>query len=141
MKTMYSERLYTVPGRSETETETVAKTVLATKTIKVVDDAGTPLPGAHIYDSAGNGSTTDVNGVATITETVGNINISFLGFKTLSYPFSAIPEVVQMQSAKTELDPVIVTAKKKSYFWPAVGIATAIGLALATGNQPQEVTL
>ena len=119
---------------------------MATKRILIVDNYGTPLPGANVVTGPGQGSITDFDGYATVN--VGNTNqqvqISYVGFKTQTIGFSNLPQKVVLQESIESLAPVVITAPKKKETdwakWLGVGIG-AIGLlaALSGNDEPQEV--
>lgn len=116
-----------------------------TKTVKVTDEFGTPLPGAHVYFTQNNGTTTDFNGNASLSSNSGAIqtHISYMGFKTQTYPFNALPATVKLQPAANALNEVVVTApsgKKEvpKYLFPALGAAALLLIVMSIGSPPAQ---
>lgn len=143
----YSDKLYTDSHSSDAKLfSTTSRIVAVSKSITVVDDAGNPLPGAHVYGSSGNGTTTDFDGKANVTAE-GSVTISYMGFETQTFPFPDLPAVVQMRTADNSLDEVLIIAPKKTYFWTVFSLTTAALIAAATRKKkpqapaPKEVTL
>ena len=135
-----------------TATATVTATAI-NRTVKVVDEFGDPLPGAHIYFSQNSGTTTNFDGIASLSGD-GNreVHISYVGFKPAKYLFKSLPSTVKL-IMDSELGEVFITAPAKSaaidskvpkYLFPAIGgIALLLILMSMAGSQsgPKEVTL
>ena len=119
---------------------------MATKRILIVDNYGTPIPGANIVTGAGKGTISDFNGYANVevANTNTQVQISYIGFKTQNLAFSNLPEKIVLQESIESLAPVVITALKKKETdwakWLGVGIG-AIGLlaALSGKDEPQKV--
>lgn len=91
-----------------------------TVTGTVLDDTGTPLPGAGVLEKGTtNGVATDMDGSFSITVSNSNamLVISYLGFKDLEIKASEVPATIQLQAADNTLEEVVLvgygTAKKK----------------------------
>ncbi len=123
------------------------------RTVKIVDEFGDPLPGAHVYFDQNSGTTTNFDGIASISGD-GNreIYISYVGFKPAKYHFNTLPSTVKLLM-DGDLGEVVITAPAKAtaidsrvpkYLFPAIGgIALLLILMSMAGNEsgPKEVTL
>lgn len=133
-------------------TSTAVSTAAINKTVKVVDEFGNPLPGAHIYFTQNSGVTTDFNGIASLSgDGSKEVTISYVGFKPAKYVFKSLPFTVKLEM-DNELGEVLITAPAKAaatdskvpkYLFPAIGgIAfLLIMMSMAGGSNPKEVTL
>jgi outer membrane cobalamin receptor len=77
-------------------------------------DGGSPLPGASVVvDGTTNGTSTDFDGNFTIevTESTGNLVVSYIGYTNMKVPFSGAGAVgnITLQPNAEELEGVIVT--------------------------------
>lgn len=119
-----------------------------TRSIKVVDEFGYPVSGAHIYFSPNNGTSTNSNGTAALTgDPFSTINISFIGKTTEQYTFQNVPKTVVLLEEFYSLDEVVITAPKikketPNYVFPALGAAALllVLMSLGSGPSPKEIT-
>ncbi len=122
-----------------------------TRTVRVLDDQGSPLPGAHVYFDQNAGTTTSFNGTASITgEPDREVYISYMGFSPAGYTLRNLPSTVKLAAGES-LDEVIITAPAKAaktdskvpkYLFPAVGGVALLLILMSMGSPaPKEVTL
>ena len=117
------------------------------KTIKVTDEQGMPLPGAHVYFDHNSGETTNFDGFASLSSSDADkiVTISYVGFQPQRFPLNDLPSVVQLTPGEI-LDEVVVTAPGKDgvpkYLFPAIGgVALLLILMASSGgsSKPQIV--
>lgn len=131
-----------------TVTATVNATAMTTKTVKVLDETGAPLPGANVYFNSTSGTTTDFDGFASLSnaDPTKIVTISYMGFNSQSFRLKDLPSAVKLVPGET-LGEVIVTAPapKKGlpkYLIPAIGGVALLLILMSAGNpSPKEVTL
>lgn len=126
-----------------------------TRTVKIVDEFGDPLPGAHIYFGQNSGTTTDFNGLASLSgEEDREVTISYVGFKSQKFPFGSLPSRVQL-TMDSDLGEVIITAPSAAkaaasdsrvpkYLFPAIGGIALLLMLMSLGSpspEPKEITL
>lgn len=141
------------PVQTVYKTTTVNSSAI-TRTVRVVDDYGTPIPGAHVYFDQKTGTTTNFNGEASISADSGNkkVYISYVGFAPQGFTLQNLPSTVKMTAGET-LDEVIIDAPKKTaaksdskvpkYLFPAIGATALLLILMNAGSptKPKEVTL
>ena len=124
------------------------------RTVRVVDDYGTPLPGAHVYFSQNSGTTTNFNGEASISSEDPNkkVYVSYTGFSPQGFTLKSLPSTVKLTAGET-LDEVIIDAPTKTaagsdskvpkYLFPAIGATALLLILMNAGSptKPKEVTL
>ena len=122
-----------------------------TRTVRVLDDQGTPLPGAHVYFDNSSGTTTNFNGTASITgEPDREVYVSYIGFSPSGYTLRNLPSTVKLTPGES-LDEVVITAPAKAaktdskvpkYLFPAIGGVALLLILMSMGSPaPKEVTL
>lgn len=87
----------------------------AQKTVSgtVLDETGTPLPGAYVVvKGTNNGTSTDGVGAFsfTVADDAQSLNVTFIGYETTDVAVSDSPLTINMQLAIAVLDEVVVTA-------------------------------
>ena len=135
-------------------TSAPAPTTKITRNVRVLDDQGTPIPGAHVYFNQNTGTTTNFNGQASISSTDPNkkVYITFVGFEAQGFRLADLPATVTMKAGET-LKEVVITApsgrktdsKVPKYLFPAIGgialLAILMSMAGGKGSTPKKVTL
>lgn len=120
-----------------------------TRIIKVVDEFGYPVSGAHIYFSSTNGTSTNNDGTAALSgDPFSTVIVSYIGKTTEQYTFQNVPQTVVLYEEFSSLDEVVITAPKKkketpNYVFPALGAAALllVLMSLRSGPAPKEITL
>lgn len=118
-----------------------------TKSVRILDDQGTPLPGVHVFFDQQTGTVTDFNGVATLSanDAASQVYITHVGFSPVAYAFKDLPVTVQLTSGESLNEVIIDAAKKNSkYLIPAaIGGAALLIFLLTRGKkkEPKKVTL
>ncbi|MPR34158.1 TonB-dependent receptor [Salmonirosea aquatica] len=84
--------------------------------VKDAED-GTPLPGASVRAGTYQGTTTNADGrfvLSNVSESIDNLEISFIGFETKKIPLQNFPEnsVILLQRSVFNADEVIVSATR-----------------------------
>lgn len=123
---------------------------------KIVDSQGIPLMGAHIINKTQTknghkfGVTSSQTGDFSIEANPNDIiEVSYVGFKTVSYVAAQLPSVLAMKEDVEQLSEVVVTSKGKvvtrtsnnnkiatSRDWLIIGLMLAsIGVAVYYGNK------
>ena len=136
--------------------EPIRMTAVSTKTtrkVRVTDDQGTPLPGAHVYFDQNNGTTANFNGEATVSSTDPSrkVYISYVGFEPKGFRLQDLPSSVRLSPGEM-LNEVIVDAPAKAaktdsqvpkYLFPAIGGIALLAILMSMGSPaaPKEVTL
>ena len=92
-------------------------TLWAQQTVKgtVKDASGEPMIGVTVATGKGTGAVTDFNGNFTLQNVSPSttLNISYVGYKTVTLPFNRTKYAIKMEDA-TQITEVTVTAKRKA---------------------------
>ena len=135
--------------------QTLNRTSPVSRTVRVVDEYGTPLPGAHVYFDQNDGATTNFNGEASISDEDPNrkVYVSFVGFEPQGFTLQNLPSTVKLTAGET-LNEVIIDAPAKKtaagsdskvpkYLFPAIGGVALLLILMNAGSPtpPKEVTL
>lgn len=120
------------------------------KQIQIVDDYGTPLPGANVYTPDKNfGSISDFDGnvVAEAQSPSAPVIISYVGFATQQQSWANLPSKIVLRPSAEMLDEVVIVANKPKektpwHVYASLGLGI-IGLlvAFSGGETPKKVKL
>ena len=129
-----------------------ATATVVSKKVRVLDDQGTPLPGAHVYFDQNEGTATNFNGEAELSSTDPNrkVYISYVGFEPKAFTLQSLPATVRLSPGET-LEEVVIDAPAKAaksdsnvpkYLFPAIGGVALLLILMSMGSPaPKEVTL
>jgi len=69
-----------------------------------------PLAYANVYSDNGNGTISNIDGLFSLqTDSLDKmVNISFIGYETITFPINEIPNVIKLQSSSIELSEIII---------------------------------
>lgn len=116
-----------------------------TRTIRVIDEFGQPLYGAHVILSSTQGTTTNDKGIATITgDAYSKVRITFIGKTVEEHMLQNVPATVMLYEDFESLDAVVITSRPNtpSYLFPALGAAALLLVLMSLGGEePKKVTL
>lgn len=148
------EPVYQEPTKVTAPVQTTAPIVSAkiAKTVRILDDQGTPVPGVHVFFDQQSGTVTNFNGEATISgDGTRKVYITHVGFEPRSYALKDLPASLNLTPGESLAEVIIdapakvaETVKKHSkYLIPAAigGAALLIFLLTRKNKTPKKVTL
>lgn len=114
---------------------------------KILDDTGSPLPGASIIEKGtSNGTITDINGAYTLSVSdQATLIISFIGFKTIELPVNGRNVIdVELEGDFAQLEEVVVIGygtQKKSDLTGSISSITGENIEAMQVGDPSQLLM
>ena len=122
---------YSTMNRPATrKTRYVYNPSVKTVTGTVLDESGSPLPGANVLvKGTSNGTTTDFDGHFSLNVTDGQeVSVSYIGFHTTALPIYSSVMNIRLDEDASQLDEVIVTAYGTQKKNDITGAVSSVGI-------------